>query len=130
MTFRAYADNVLLALEPLPSESKGGIALVHGARKARDHRTALVIAAGPGHYKTRRVPASGALQGHTEEQGAFIATQVKPGERVVIDAAAGEDYAFDVTAPRHNVPLEFQELIGERGEFRVVREAQILGVLE
>lgn len=128
--FKPYSDNVLLALEPLPATSTGGIALVHGGRKARDTRTALVLASGPGHYKTRRVAQTGILQAHTEEQRVFVPNECKAGDRVVIPADAGEDYALDPTAPRHNIPLEFQELLGERGEYRIIRDGQALAVLE
>jgi co-chaperonin GroES (HSP10) len=132
VSLRMYADNVLLALEPRPAETKGGIQLVHledRKKRSQEHRTAIVIASGPGHYKTRRVAGTGTLGPHTEEQGAFIPNETKPGMRVVIDAQAGEDYALDPTAPRHNLPVEFTELLGEVREFRVVREQQVLAVI-
>lgn len=116
MTFRAYQDNVVIVLEDQPSETASGLAIVHTrAAGAREHRTARVVESGPGYY-TRL--------------GAFIPNTVRAGERVVVDAMAGQNYAFDLTVPRHNKSTEFQELFGDRGQFRIVREAEILAVLD
>lgn len=115
MTFRAYMDNCVLELEPLPKESAGGIALVNMGPNNKGHRTAVVKASGPG---------------YTTTQGVFIPNTVKAGDRVLVDALAGQHYALDLTIPRHNKSSEFQELFGDRGEFRIVREQEILGVLE
>ena len=113
---RAYADNVVIRLEPRPTETASGIALVHGARTgARDHRRATVLASGPG-FRDRR--------------GFLVPNEVKPGDVVLVDALAGQDYSLDLSVPRHNKSSEFQELLGERGEFRIVREQEILAVLE
>lgn len=112
-----FADNVLLALEPKPAQTASGIQLVHGnQRGARESRTAIVLASGRGYY-TRL--------------GAFVENQTKPGQRVVVDALAGQNYDFDVSQPRHfEIAQEFRELMGERGDFRVVREAEIMAILE
>jgi co-chaperonin GroES (HSP10) len=116
MTFRAYADNVVLEFEPRETQTASGLTVVHSGKKgARDHRTARVVASGPG---------------YTRRSGVFIANEVQPGDRVVVDALAGQDYAMDLSVPRHNKSAEFQDLFGDRGEFRIVREEEILGVLE
>jgi hypothetical protein len=59
-----------------------------------------------------------------------VPNTVQPGDRVIVDARAGQNYDMDLTTPRHNKPTEFQELVGERGEFRIVREEEILAVIE
>ena len=116
MTFRAYADNVVIELIPLETQTASGIALVHGGKKgARDHRRARVVASGPGYYR---------------DSGVFVPNEVAAGETVIVDAHAGQDYAMDLSVPRHNKSAEFQELFGDRGEFRIVREQEILGVVE
>lgn len=114
---KAYADNVILALEPLPKETASGLAIVHNrAPGAREHRTARVIASGPGFKRSCC--------------GAFVPNEAKPGDRVIVDAIAGQNYAFDLTVPRQNKSAEFQEIVGERGEFRIVRHEEILGIIE
>ena len=116
MTLRAYADNVVLAFEPRETQTASGLALVHGAKTgARDHRIARVVASGPGYHKP---------------SGLFVPNEVKTGDRVIVDALAGQNYQMDLSVPRHNKSQEFQELFGDRGEFRIVREEEILGVLE
>lgn len=113
---RAYQDNVVIVLDPQETETKSGIAIVHNRSPgAREHRTARVIASGPG-YHTRL--------------GALVPNEVKAGDRVLVDAVAGQNYAMDLTVPRHNKSSQFGELFGDRGEFRIVREQEILGVLE
>ncbi len=113
---RPYHDNVVIVLDQQPTETKSGIAMVH-TRPAgvREHRTARVVASGPGYYT---------------KLGALIANTVKAGDRVLVDALCGQNYAMDLTVPRHTKTSEFQELFGERGEFRIVREQEILAVLE
>jgi len=37
---------------------------------------------------------------------------------------------MDLTVPRHNKSAEFQDLFGDAGEFRIVREQEILAVVE
>lgn len=111
MTFRAYADNVVIELEP-PEKLSEVVTIVSSKHK---HRTAIVKASGPG---------------YTDAHGRFIPNEVKAGDRVIVDAFAGQDYAMDLTVPRHNKSSEFQELFGDRGEFRIVREQEILGIIE
>jgi co-chaperonin GroES (HSP10) len=115
VTTRAYADNVIIVLEPLPTETASGIALVNMGRNNKGHRTARVIASGPG---------------YTSQRGVFIPNETRAGDRVIVDALAGQHYQMDLTVPRHNKTSEFQELFGEKGEWRIVREQEILGVLE
>ena len=116
MNVRCYADNVILVLEPQPTETASGLSIVHTrAAGAREHRTARVIASGPGYKR-------GCC-------GTFVPNEVVPGDRVVVDAMAGQNYAFDLNAPRQNKSADFQELVGERGEFRIVRFDEILCVL-
>ena len=117
---KPYADNVFIELEPLPEMSEGG--LLHLPQQswlgARGSRTAKVIASGPGHYLQKAGGARGTL-----ERTAFVPTEVKPGDRVVVDALAGTVYDGDLSAPRHNQATQY-------GSLRVVREQEILAVLE
>lgn len=112
---KAYADNVIIVLEPLPTETASGIAMVRMNKNTKESRTARVVASGPG---------------YTNARGVFVPNEVKPGDRVIVDALAGQHYQLDLTVPRHNKSSEFQELFGERGEFRIVREQEILGIVE
>lgn len=120
---RAYADNVIIRLEPRQAETKSGIALVHGGKPgARGYRTAIVVAAGPGHWIGCR--SCGGERGH------FVPTSVRAGERVIVDELAGQNYDLNVSVPRHNKSPEFQDLFGDAGQFRIVREDELLGVIE
>jgi co-chaperonin GroES (HSP10) len=113
------SDNVLVLLEPKPKETASGIQLVHmKGPGAREHRTAKVIAVGPGHHPGCK--SCGGLK------SAFIPTTLKPGDRIVVDAQCGDKWAFDVSAVRQNEGAEFGELSGERGDYRVIREAEAL----
>jgi co-chaperonin GroES (HSP10) len=110
---RAYADNVVVVLEPLPDQTASGLHLPQNRQERRTGaRRARVVAAGPG---------------HTKPSGVFIPTQVKEGEIVLVDALAGQDYTMDLTVPRHNKAVEWGDA---RGQFRIVREDEILGVVE
>ena len=130
LMFRAYADNVVLALEPLEQQTASGLHTPHsGKNGARDHRIARVVQSGPG-YWTRMGKRDARGMYATGWRDVFVPNTVKPGERVIVDALAGQDYAMDLNVPRHNKNQEFQELFDERGEFRIVREEEILGVLE
>lgn len=114
---RCYADNVVLVMEPLPTETASGLAIVHNRSPgARESRTARVLASGPGY--------------HRKCCGGFVPNEVREGDRVIVDALAGQNFAFDLNAPRQNKSAEFQELVGDRGEFRIVREEEILGIIE
>ena len=114
---RPYSDNVILQLEPPPKETASGIALVHTrAAGAREHRFARVIASGPGFKR----PCC----------GAFVPNETKPGDRVIVDALAGQNYDMDLHAPRFNKSAEFHELFGERADFRIAREEEVLAIVE
>lgn len=114
MNYRAYADNVILRFVPRETMALGG--LIHLPQQVTESRTgtreAEVLAVGPGHW-TRA--------------GKWCPTEVAVGQRVLVDALAGQNYDLDLTVPRHNKPAEWGD---ERGEFRVVREDEILGVVE
>ena len=116
MTVRAYQDNCIIVLDPIETETASGLAVVHTRKPgAREQRTARVIASGPGY--------------HTK-LGALVPNTVKAGDRVMVDAVAGQNYDMDLTVPRHNKSPGFEELFGDRGEFRIVREQEILAVFE
>lgn len=121
---RMLSDNVLIALEPPPKETASGIALVQSRKAgAREHRTARVLAVGPGHYSGCK--ACGGERKH------FIPTELKAGDRVVVDAMCGQNYALDLSAPRHHSqPNELGSFGGERGEYRIIREGEVLAVLD
>lgn len=111
---RPTQDNVVLRFKPRPPVTASG--LIHIPQTVTESRVgtreAEVMAVGPG---------------HTTRQGKFIPTQVKPGEVVLVDALAGQNYDMDLNVPRHNKPTEWGD---ERGEFRIVREDEILCVVE
>jgi co-chaperonin GroES (HSP10) len=129
MTFRPLSDNVLIVLEPEPTETKGGVAIVRQrGPSARYSRTARVIASGPG-YRGRST--------YLNPAGLFHPNVLKPGDRVLVDALAGNNWDFDVgEAPRNNgadtsVPfLAAVALLGSKVEARIIREAEALAVLE
>lgn len=122
---RAYADNVIIRLEEQAKETRSGIAIVRSGKPGtRGHRTAIVVAVGPGHYVGCR--SCGGERGH------FEPTSVRVGERVVVDELAGDKmkWDWDNSAVRQNENPEMDSLLGERGEYRIVREAEILAVVE
>ena len=127
---RLLSDNVLIVLEPLPTQSAGGLALVNiNGPKARASRTAKVIASGPGYWYSRRQRiGAGQFSAPTE---VFVSNETKPGDRVIVDADAGQDYRLDVNVPRTNgMAGAFDEVEGDHGKFRIVREHEIYAVLE
>jgi len=111
---RAYADNVVLRFVPRPTTALGG--LIHLPQQVTESRVgtreAEVLAVGPGHWM---------------RSGQFRQNVVQVGQRVLVDALAGQNYDLDLSVPRHNKPAEWGD---ERGEFRVVREDEILAVIE
>jgi co-chaperonin GroES (HSP10) len=125
MTFRAYADNVVIQLLPRETETASGLAIVHSGKSgAREHRKARVLASGPG-YRRPVKGGCGEVYG-----GILVPNEVQPGDIVLVDALAGQNYDFDLTVPRHNKSAEFQDMFGDAGEFRIVREQEILAVVE
>lgn len=131
LMIRPTADNVLIVLEPLPTQSAGGLALVN-LKNPKDHvrgsRTARVVATGPGYYRASRCLL--ADRTYTEPTGVFVPNHVKPGDRVIVDSNPGQDYRLDISIPRTNVNAEFVELLGIKAEFRIVREQEIYAVIE
>ena len=120
---RMVADNVLIVLEPTPTETASGIAMVHTrAPGAKEHRTARVLSVGPGHH-----PGCKSCGG---QRSAFIPTTLAAGDRVLVTATCGHKYDFDVSSVRQNLGAEFDSMLGERGDHRVIREAEALALLE
>lgn len=110
---RPTQDNVILKFVPRPTQTASGLLIPQTVRESRvGTREAEVMAVGPG---------------HTNRRGLFVPTQVKAGETVLVDALAGQNYDMDLTVPRHNKPTEWAD---DRGEFRIVREDEILCVVE
>jgi co-chaperonin GroES (HSP10) len=107
---RMLSDNILIRLEPQPTETASGIALVHTRKAgAKEHRTAEVIAVGPGHY-----PGCKSCGG---AKPTFIPTTLVAGDRIVVDAVCGQPWDFDVSAVRQNERAEFDSLFGEKSEW-------------
>lgn len=120
---RAFHDNVFLELEDETVTTASGLVFPSlksaGAKRTRVGR---VIDSGPGYW---REPSYG------NPHGVFIKNTVQVGERVLVDAIAGEVYHKGFFIPRNNGRGAQLAQIGElRGEFRIVREDEILGVLE
>lgn len=127
MKFVPTKDNVLLQLEPEPTETKSGLAMVRlRGPGAKYSRTARVLQSGPGYYgrSTYLNPA-----------GLFRANEVQPGDRVLVDALCGNKWDWDVgDVPRTNeqadVPfMAGMGITGERAELRIVRHDEILAVI-
>jgi len=115
---KPYADNVWIELEPLETMSAGGLHLPQQSRAgARGSRFARVLASGAGHYRQVRDTANG-----TRDQ-AFVPNETREGDRVIVDAMAGQAWDGEISMPRHNRGGDF-------GDRRVVREAEILAILE
>jgi len=115
---RPYADNVIVQLEPLETMTASGLHLPQQSRQgARGSRKAKVIASGPGHYRQVRDGANGS------RDQAFIANETQPGDTVLVDALAGQAWEADMSMPRHNKGGDF-------GDTRIVREAEILAIIE
>lgn len=110
-SLRAHQDNVVLLFEPASSLST----VLHVMESKPKHRLARVMLSGPG-YITKH--------------GVLVENTVRERDRVVVDAIAGQDYALDINIPRHNAKSEFESMFGNSGNFRVVREQEILGVIE
>ena len=111
---RPVKDNVLLLLdEDKPGETASGIALVHLADKSKayGHRRGTVLACGPG---------------YEDNKGVFRATEVKPGDCVIVDVTAGDRYTYTKRQ-------DFAKMFGvtrDNAEFRIVRNDEILAVIE
>lgn len=110
-SLRAHQDNVVLAFEPAESMST----VLHIMESKPKHRLARVMLSGIG-YVTKH--------------GVLVENTVRERDRVVVDAMAGQDYALDINVPRHNAKSDFESMFGHSGNFRVVRQDEILGIIE
>ncbi len=129
---RPLADNVLLVLEPdVPKQTAAGVYTVslQEKGKAYGNRIGHVLAVGPGHHQPRKYrDADDAF-----ERSAFQPTSVQPGERVVIRVTAGDRYEY---VKRQDMADMYARQLTELGipldsaELRMVREAEILAVIE
>lgn len=114
---RPYADNVWIELEPQPTQTAGGLFIPQQSRAgARGSRFARVLASGPGY---RRQVSAGA---RGTQDGVFVPNETSAGDRVLVDAMAGQAWDGENSAPRHNKGGDF-------GDKRVVREAEILAIV-
>lgn len=117
---RPYADNVFIKLEPL--DKIGSIHLPENADRAiKGCRVGRVLKAGPGYWGRPT---------YLHPKGIFHQSEINAGDRVVVAWLAGNIYDWDLTKPRLNERAEFEALDGERGEFRMVREQEIIAVIE
>ena len=114
--FKCYADNVLIRLLPLPTQTASGLYTPPSdKRRVHESREAIVVASGPGYHN---------------KAGKLVPNETRAGDRVLVPAQAGDIWHSALSAPRFNKTAEFRDLMGEEGEYRVVREQEILGVLE
>lgn len=119
-THRMVSDNVLVLVEPDAEEKTESGIIIPGARRKKHHAIpATVLAVGPGHYpEVRTLPhrpdeplETSPTIGYAER----IPTEVKPGDRVLLDTALAGGFA----SKRH----------AAEGDYRIVREAEILMVI-
>lgn len=128
MNFHPRSDNVLLELEPLPTQTTGGLHIPDmgkkdARRKATAVRWARVLAVGPGHQPGCKKCG--------DRRRVFIPTELRPGQRVLVDALAGQDYSWDIVPTRAHAKAQNFEAVGDhRGELRVVREDECIAVDE
>jgi co-chaperonin GroES (HSP10) len=122
MNVRPKDDNVFVQLEPLDEVRASGLVLIGKKPGAKEVRTGTVMAVGPGHWTEPN---------RTCPEGYFKPTEVKEGDRVILEAWAGENFQRGFFIPRHNGRgCNLGELGETRGEFRIVREDEILAVIE
>jgi co-chaperonin GroES (HSP10) len=127
----ATADNVWIRMAPVGKrETDSGLTVVEFEQHHRGTREATVIASGKGHYRQVKRRSNGNLGDWTETQDVFIPNETKPGDVVLVDALAGQNYDMDFNLPRHNKSSEFQALFEEPGDHRCVREEQIIAIVE
>jgi len=111
---RAIQDNVVIRFLPPPKKTDGGILFMPDTAKPEQTLKAEVISVGPGHYRDN---------GH----GHFVPTTLVAGQIVLVDRQAGQDYCLDVNVPRQNKAADWTD---KQGNFRVVREEEVLAVVE
>jgi co-chaperonin GroES (HSP10) len=114
---RPYADNVWIELEPQATQTASGLFIPQQSRAgARGSRFARVLASGAGHYRQVNAGAKGT------QDGIFVPNETREGDRVLVDAMAGQAWDGENSAPRHNKGGDF-------GDRRVVREDEILAIV-
>lgn len=114
---RAYMDNVIVKILPPAETTKSG--LIHipataGGPNGKQTVFAEVVASGPGWLMRNG-------------RGPLVPNESRPGDVVVIDALAGQDFSMDLNVPRHNKDAGWAS---DQGQFRIVREDEIHGVVE
>jgi len=114
-TIRTTQDNVLIQFLPPPKMAPGGIIFLPDNARPEQTLRAEVIAVGPGYYRD---------SGH----GRFVPTTLKPGNVVLVDRQAGQDYSMDVSAPRQNA--KGADWGDSKTGYRMVREEEVLAVVE
>lgn len=120
---RLLQDNVWIRILPEKERTAGGIYIPKTVSHAPTGvARAEVLAVGPGRYRSYKSRGAGTLAAHTVETGTLIQMAVKVGDVVVVDRLCGQDYAFDISVPRHNKGADWAD---DRGEFRIVREDEI-----
>lgn len=113
---RPIQDNVVIRLLPRPEKTASGIHTPHlNNPRVHEHREAVVIASGPG---------------YTSRTGKLIPNTVKEGDHVLVEAKAGDVYHGALSVPRFNRASEFEEVDGMRGELRIIREQEIIALVE
>ncbi len=136
---RPLQDNCLLVLEPdLPEVTASGLHVVQLQEKGKAYgnRIGRVVAVGPGHFKPVKYRHTGPEQQRSAdhvESTAFEPTSVKPGERVVVLRTAGDPYAYTKRqdfADAYGAELDAWGIPRDSAEWRAVREAEILAVIE
>jgi len=111
---RAVQDNVILRFLPPPERAPGGLLFIPDTARPEKTARAEVVAVGPGYFRD---------SGH----GRFIPTTLRPGEVVLIERQAGQDFALDINVPRTNKETTWAD---KHGDFRIVREDEVLAVVE
>lgn len=109
---RPTDDNVVVALEREKEETRNGVVLPLAVQRRTqvDVVRAVVVASGPG-YRLRN------------GRGPFVPNEVNPGDIVLVDRLAGQDYTLDQFKPRQNHGAEFDDI-------RIVRHDEIHAVIE
>lgn len=108
-------DNVIVRLLPRETKTPGGLFIPDTAKGPNAKQTVMaeVVASGPG-WRMRN------------GRGPLVPNETRPGDIVMIDALAGQDYKLDLNVPRQNKGADWAD---DAGEFRIVREDEIHGVV-
>jgi len=123
VNIRPVADNVVVELLPAEQVTRDGIVIPDTARKPEiSVIRARVVASGPGHYRSKSTGCGGRAS-----VGQLVPNETKPGDLVIIDRMAGQNYDWDLSAPRRNGDVSWND---HSGEFRIVREEQIHAIID